>query len=137
MPGFVITQTFAEHVARREREGYQYYNGGLDLAYPTVKYQAPVYAAAPGQVIEAGWNDKGYGNYVKLQHVDGYVTLYAHLDSLAVRTSTDVDNMAIIGYLGHTGFCTGGPGNPDGVHLHFELRKDNVPIDPMPYMVAR
>jgi len=68
--GFVITQTFQEHLETKKEKGYKYYNGGLDLAYPDIKEGAPVYAAAPGIVKYARWNATGYGNYVVIDHFD-------------------------------------------------------------------
>jgi len=132
--GFVITQTFQEHQQTKQEKGYKYYNGGLDLAFPDVREGDPVYAAAPGVVIRAKYDDTGYGNYVQVENLDGFTTIYAHLRSWAVKEGQTVSTSDIIGFLGHTGNCWGGPGNSNGTHLHFELRHLKIPIDPMPYL---
>lgn len=83
----------------------------------------PVYAAAPGAVIEAkarGWNG-GYGNYVKIQHPNGTQTLYGHMDSVAVAPGEQVRQGDPIGLMGNTGRST-------GCHLHFEVRGATNPF---------
>lgn len=69
----------------------------------------------------------GYGNCVKLDHGNGYVTLYAHLDSIAVKLGDTVKQGQVIGRMGNTG-------RSFGAHLHLEIRKNNVHIDPTPYL---
>lgn len=70
-----------------------------------------------------------YGNYVKIDHGSGYATLYAHLDSVAVKKGQYVKRGDVIGVMGNTGHSF-------GAHLHFEVRKDNKRIDPTPYLNA-
>ena len=70
-----------------------------------------------------------YGNYVKLDHGNGYATLYAHLESVAVKKGQRVAQGQVIGRMGNTG-------RSFGAHLHFEVRKDNERIDPTPYLNA-
>jgi murein DD-endopeptidase MepM/ murein hydrolase activator NlpD len=152
--GFVITQDFQEHLETKKEKGYKYYNGGLDLAYSDIREGAPVYAAAPGIVKYARWNATGYGNYVVIDHFDPqssasglpspvlgpFSTIYAHLRSWSAMEGQRVNTSQVIGFLGHTGNCWGGPGNPDGTHLHFELRHGTerssvkIPVDPYPYL---
>ena len=75
-----------------------------------------------GNVIYAGWNDQGYGNLVIVQNGE-YKTYYAHLSSIPVSVGDSVKARTTIGLSGNTG-------NSTGPHLHYEIRRNNVPIDP-------
>ena len=78
---------------------------------------SPIYAAAPGQVIEAkteGWNG-GYGLYADIDHGNGIVTRYAHAEKISVTAGQMVGVGDPIGILGNTGHST-------GCHVHFEVR---------------
>lgn len=116
---FVVTQTFAEHVAR----GLPHYNGGIDYGCPT---GTPVYAAADGTVIESDDDPGGYGTYIKVSHPGNYLTIYGHLAMRFVPPGMDVKRCQMIGRSDNTG-------NSTGPHLHFEFRKDGVPTDPELY----
>lgn len=70
-----------------------------------------------------------YGNCIRIDHGGGYSTLYAHLSEVYVKLGDTVRQGQKIGYMGNTG-------NSYGAHLHFEVRKDNVRIDPTPYLNA-
>ena len=85
-----------------------------------------VMAAATGSVIAAGWNGGGYGNYVLIDHGNGYQTLYAHLlnKSITVSTGQKVNQGQQIGTMGSTGRST-------GTHLHFEIRSTSGNVDPL------
>ncbi len=87
------------------------------------KRGTPILAAAEGKVIFSG-RMGGYGNVIKIQHKDNYITLYAHQSRLKVKKGEFVTQGQIIGYVGSTGRST-------GPHLHFGLYKNNRPIDPM------
>ncbi|MCD7774633.1 MAG: M23 family metallopeptidase, partial [Clostridiales bacterium] len=67
--------------------------------------------------------DESYGNYIKLDHGDNIVTIYAHCSSLCVAAGDEVSQGDIIAKVGSTGSSTGN-------HLHFEMRKDNIRINP-------
>jgi murein DD-endopeptidase MepM/ murein hydrolase activator NlpD len=84
----------------------------------------PVYAAGSGIVTMAqgGWN-YGYGNVVQIDHGNGYVTVYAHLNSINTGLCTPVGQGAIIGAAGNTG-------NSFGAHLHFEVRSGGANVNP-------
>lgn len=84
----------------------------------------PIVAAAAGTVVSAGWQG-GYGNAVIINHGAGVATLYAHQSRLAVSSGARVSRGQVIGYVGSTGMST-------GPHLHFELRINGVPTDPVP-----
>ena len=95
---------------------------GIDIAAPI---GTPIMAAAPGEVIFAGWNSGGYGNLVKLQHSDGSVTFYAHNHRVLVGKGQKVRQGQLIAEMGSTGRST-------GPHLHFEIRPNGTTaIDPI------
>jgi murein DD-endopeptidase MepM/ murein hydrolase activator NlpD len=98
---------------------------GIDLAGP---YGSPIRAVTDGVVIEAG-QESGYGNIVKIRHADGTVTYYAHMSKILVF-SGPVTAGEQIGKEGDTGHST-------GPHLHFEVRINDVPINPIPWLRER
>jgi len=85
----------------------------------------PLYAADSGVVTISGWNG-GYGILVELNHGNGFVTRYGHFSQLTVGAGQAVHQGDLLGYCGSTGWST-------GPHLHFEIRKNGVPQDPMAY----
>ena len=97
---------------------------GIDLAAP---YGTPVYATADGTVLRAGWNSGGYGNLVELDHGRGIVTRYGHMSKILVSEGQHVTRGQQVGYVGSTGRSTGN-------HLHYEVRIDNSPVNPIPFM---
>jgi murein DD-endopeptidase MepM/ murein hydrolase activator NlpD len=96
---------------------------GIDIGVP---YGTPIRAAASGQVIYAGWMD-GYGNLVFIDHGRGISTGYAHQSSIAVSNGQAVTQGQVVGYVGCTGHCF-------GPHLHFEVRVNGTPVDPLGYL---
>ena len=96
---------------------------GIDIG---VRYGTPIHAAASGNVIYAGWMD-GYGNLVFIDHGSGLSTGYAHQSSIAVSNGQTVSQGELIGYVGCTGHCF-------GPHLHFEVRVNGNPVDPLGYL---
>ena len=103
--------------------GYRKLHTGMDFA---VGYGMPIHASDSGAVIYATWMG-GYGNVIIVDHGRGISTLYAHQASLAVGTGSVVSRGQIVGYVGSTGFST-------GPHLHFEVRVNGTPVDPMGYL---
>jgi hypothetical protein len=101
-------------------------HSGVDFP---VAYGTLVEAAGVGTTVFAGWNSGGYGNLVVIQHRLGYTTWYAHLSRITTWAGERVEGGTRIGYVGSTGHST-------GPHLHFEVRLNNVPIDPVPYLLA-
>lgn len=104
--------------------------------YKTVKFHAgmdfagavgtPIHATGDGKVI-AVENERGYGKCVIIDHGFSYKTLYGHLDSYNVKIGQKVKRGDVIAYLGNTGGLSTGP------HLHYEVRKNNVPMNPINY----
>lgn len=100
---------------------------GIDIAAPI---GTPIVAAAAGTVIGVGWHD-GYGNTVKLEHLDGSVTLYGHNDRNLVTHGQQVEKGEQIAEMGNTGFSTGS-------HLHFEIHlRDQQIVDPITLLSER
>jgi len=118
LSGFRITTYFGQ------RGAFQRYHTGIDLAAP---YGTPIVAAKSGQVQVAGWSSFGYGFHVILDHGGGVETLYAHMSRIAVRPGQWVEAGQVIGYVGSTGWST-------GPHLHFEVRVNGVPRNPLAYL---
>ncbi|MDQ3981907.1 MAG: peptidoglycan DD-metalloendopeptidase family protein, partial [Actinomycetota bacterium] len=86
----------------------------------------PIVASKGGTVILSSYYS-GYGNAVIIDHGGGYSTLYAHMSSFAVSSGQSVSQGQVVGYVGCTGSCTGD-------HLHFEVRVNGSPVDPLPYL---
>jgi peptidase M23-like protein/putative peptidoglycan binding protein len=99
---------------------------GVDFPAPS---GAPVGAAGQGSVKFAGWNTGGYGYLVVVTHRLGFETWYAHLSRIAVAPGQAVTGGSRIGYVGATGHAT-------GPHLHFEVRLNGTPIDPVPRLLS-
>jgi hypothetical protein len=99
---------------------------GIDFGAP---YGAHIEAAGVGTVSYAGWNSGGYGNLTIIDHRLGYQSWYAHQSRIATYVGAHVSGGDTIGYVGATGHVT-------GPHLHFEVRLNGTPIDPMPYLLS-
>jgi murein DD-endopeptidase MepM/ murein hydrolase activator NlpD len=100
-------------------------HAGLDLVAPP---GTPIFATGDGQVRRAGVAG-GYGNMVEIQHGEGLVTRYGHMDTIAVAVGQAVTAGTVIGTLGTTGDST-------GPHVHYEIRRGDQPVDPMPFLEA-
>jgi len=99
-------------------------HAGIDIGLRTGD---PIYAADNGVVAYAGWNDWGYGYLIVLDHGNGFQTYYAHLSAIWVVCGQSVYQGAAIGAGGSTGWST-------GPHLHFEIRYNGIPQDPLYYL---
>ena len=97
---------------------------GIDVAAPT---GTAIYASDNGIVIESEYRNNGYGNIIKIDHQNGYVTYYAHCSELYVSVGDVVAKGDKIAAVGSTGRST-------GPHLHFEIRKDDVAQNPYNYI---
>ena len=109
--------------ARKRRIRYRGSHKGVDLSAPK---GADVFAALDGQVVAAG-RHRQYGNFVVLDHGNGVVTLYAHHNRNLVKEGDIVRRGQKIAEVGRTG-------NATGPHLHFELRLEGLPQNPLPYL---
>ena len=96
---------------------------GIDIG---ASYGSPIRAAASGTVIYCGW-ESGYGNLTVIDHGGNLATAYGHQSSIAVTCGQQVTQGQVIGYVGSTGHST-------GPHLHFEVRVNGSPVDPMGYL---
>ena len=97
---------------------------GIDIA---ANNGTQIYAACSGTVVEAVYSNSGYGNRLKINCGNGIVVLYAHCSSLDVSVGDSVSTGDMIATVGSTG-------NSTGPHLHFEVRKNGVQVDPAPYL---
>lgn len=86
----------------------------------------PIVASKSGTVISAG-SMSGYGNAVVIDHGGGISTLYAHMSEFGTSSGASINQGQLVGYVGCTGSCTGD-------HLHFEVRVNGSPTDPMDYL---
>lgn len=104
-------------------------HAGADFAAPE---GTPIWAVEPGKVIQAGW-DGGYGNYTCIYHGTyqgkAFATCYAHQSKILVSVGQEVRQGQVIGRVGTTGASTGD-------HLHFEVRLNGIPVDPVPWLPA-
>jgi murein DD-endopeptidase MepM/ murein hydrolase activator NlpD len=100
-------------------------HAGVDLAAPV---GTPIYATADGLVVSAG-RESGYGNVVRIQHEFGFETVYAHQSRITVKVGQEVSRGVQIGAMGSTGRSTGS-------HLHYEVRVNGQPVNPMTYLEA-
>ncbi len=100
--------------------GFARFHRGVDFA---ASWGTPIAAAADGQVIFAGWHG-GYGRQVRIAHENGTVTTYSHMSSIAAVPGRKVSRGATIGQVGSSGFST-------GPHLHYEVLRQGVAIDPL------
>lgn len=106
----------------RISQGFTWYHHGIDIAN---KDGPDILAADAGTVIVAGWPDNGgYGNRVIIDHGNGYRTLYAHMSQIYVVVGQTVKRGSSLGRMGSTGRST-------GTHLHIEIHRDGVPVNPL------
>jgi murein DD-endopeptidase MepM/ murein hydrolase activator NlpD len=108
------------------RDGGRRRHQGLDFP---VAAGTRVGAAGVGVTEFVGLNYGGYGNLVVIRHRLGYTSWYAHLSSITTWVGEQVSGGTRIGYVGATG-------NATGPHLHFEVRRWGVAVDPAPYLLA-
>ena len=105
-------------------QGYKPLHRAIDIASGR---GTQVKASDSGYVVAAGWSNAGYGNYVVVDHGNGFQTLYAHLDRFFVSAGESVAKGVVIGLMGDTG-------NSTGTHLHFEIRQNGVNRNPFGYL---
>ena len=101
-------------------------HNGLDMIAPSGE---PVYAAADGTVSNVIRSRKGLGNVVEIDHGNGYMTRYAHLADIEVSKGRKVEKGRRIGYVGVSG-------NSFAPHLHYEVMRDTLVMDPVNHLFA-
>ena len=101
-------------------------HAGIDLAAPQ---GTPIVASRSGVVTTAAYEAGGAGNYVNINHMDGYVSRYMHMTHYVVSPGEKVTAGQVIGYCGATGAA-------EGPHLHFGIYQNGVPIDPAPFILG-
>jgi hypothetical protein len=101
-------------------------HGGIDFAVST---GTPVMAANDGVVVGTPYDADGFGNYVQIQHRDGHSSYYGHLASKGVSEGQEVTAGQVVGVSGNSG-------NSTGPHLHFEVRRGGIKVDPMGYLAG-
>lgn len=115
--GHKVSSNFGERI--HPIDGTRHFHTGVDVR---AAEGTPILAAGAGVVKRAGVRG-GYGNAVEIDHGNGVTTLYAHAQSLSVQVGDKIAEGQALGLVGQTGKAT-------GPHLHFEVRKDNKPINP-------
>lgn len=125
-PNALISQPFGPSQLALEPPygAYKHFHTGIDLVEP---FASPVLAADDGVVALVGATSSGYGRYVVIAHSGGLNTLYGHLSTTLVKVGQVVHQGQTVGLEGSTG-------NSTGPHLHFELRINQQPVDPSPYL---
>lgn len=103
------------------------FHEGVDIV---ARRGTPVIAARSGHVIYASNRIRGYGNLVIIRHSDSFSTVYAHLNKIGVKKGQFLSRGQILGSVGKTGHAT-------GYHLHFEVRNNRQPVDPLFYLQTR
>jgi murein DD-endopeptidase MepM/ murein hydrolase activator NlpD len=111
-----LTDSFEENEAKRHQ--------GIDISCPR---GTPIKAAGSGKVVYSGNTVRGYGNMIILRHSEEWVTVYAHNDVNLVEEGMWVERGQRIARVGQTGRAS-------GPHLHFEVRKNNQPVNPRRYL---
>jgi murein DD-endopeptidase MepM/ murein hydrolase activator NlpD len=96
------------------------FHAGVDFG---ASWGSPIVAAADGQVAAAGWAG-GYGREVQISHGSGLTTVYAHMSEIVAQPGSFVHAGQLIGYVGSSGLST-------GPHLHYEVRRNGVPVNPL------
>ena len=119
-----ITSGFGEREDPILGNGEGEFHKGVDIGSPN---GTPVHAPADGRVIRAGWGN-GYGREVQIDHGNGIVTLYAHLQGFNVVAGQNVVKGEVIGYVGHSGSRVTGP------NLHYEVQVRGTAVNPHKYL---
>ena len=117
-----ITSDFGWRRALFDPNGREFHTG-LDIG---VWYYTPVHATKDGTVLYAGWM-QGYGNAVEIEHEMGYTTLYGHNSSIKVKAGQQVKAGDVVALSGQTGYA-------NGPHVHYEIRMNGKPVDPMRFL---
>ena len=118
-----MSSPMREHFTTGGESSAQYHSG-MDIA---AKANTPIKSAAEGVVVQSGW-DEIYGYRVLIEHGFGITTLYGHNSRNLVRVGDRVRRGQSIAFVGNTGKST-------APHVHFEVKKNGVPVDPRNYLL--
>ncbi|MDH4321450.1 MAG: M23 family metallopeptidase [Desulfobulbaceae bacterium] len=120
-----ITSTFGKRIDPINNRPA--FHEGVDIKN---KFRSPITATADGVVAESGFTS-GYGNYVVINHGNGFYTRYFHMNKRAVAQGSSITRGQLVGYMGTSGRST-------GTHLHYEIKYKNNPVNPLKFMqIAR
>lgn len=122
VPWYILTSPFGMRL--HPILGYYRMHNGVDLACDE---GLPIYASRGGQVVVAGYQPDGAGNYVQINHGDGFKSIYMHMTNYIVEVGDYVAPGQIIGYVGNTGLSK-------GAHLHFGISYNGEYVNPMEYI---
>lgn len=120
--GFIWPVSFTHNITSPYGARWGTFHYGIDIS-DSGAYGQSILAAASGTVTWAGYDNSGYGNYVIIDHGNGYSTVYGHCSSLSVTTGQTVTQGQVIAAIGSTGDST-------GPHLHFEVRQGSERLNP-------
>ena len=115
------------HIAYRVTTGFEPWHPGVDLA---ADRDTPIYAADTGVIVFSGWHRVGYGELLIIDHGNGWTTYYGHLSKRFVGCGDQVQAGQLISLMGATG-------NASGIHLHFEIRENDAPLNPYNFIEIR
>ncbi|HXK52960.1 MAG TPA: M23 family metallopeptidase [bacterium] len=105
---------------------YSWYHNGIDIATPSGSAMPALFACAGGVVTRAGWDPFGLGLHVRIDHGNGFETVYGHMSSISVSYGQRVEQGQMIGVMGSTGRST-------GPHVHFTVNYNGASQDPLKY----
>jgi murein DD-endopeptidase MepM/ murein hydrolase activator NlpD len=108
-------------------QNFSWYHNGLDIAASWSGAMPPIYACAGGTVVRSGWDPFGLGLHVRVDHGNGYETVYGHMSRLDVSHGDNVKKGEVMGFMGSTGRST-------GPHVHFMVNYNGSPQDPLKYI---
>ena len=122
------TSNFGMRLDPVNKKAIRHHNG-VDLAPRSHKQGEPIYATGNGKVVEVEYHNRGFGNYIVIDHGFGYKTRYAHLSTILVRDGQEIKLGQQIAKMGNTGHSS-------GTHLHYEVIYMNRPVNPVNYYSA-
>ena len=120
--GYTLTSPFG--MRKHPVLGYNRMHNGIDMACPQ---GTPIYATRAGRVTTASYQAGGAGNYVSINHLDGFASIYMHMTHYVVSAGQNVAAGQLIGYVGSTGIST-------GPHLHFGISYAGTYVNPLAYI---
>lgn len=106
---------------------FSWYHNGLDIGASWSGAMPPIYACAGGTVVRSGWDPFGLGLHIRIDHGNGYETVYGHMSRLDASYGDKVKKGEAIGFMGSTGRST-------GPHIHFMVKYNGSPQDPLKYI---